>query len=81
MQQEHSLQKTQKDNEYKEMQLVIEELEKKNVELRKSIEEEAWIKIDDLKDKNKEELTQIIQDGMKNKSDLQKETGKFQTAS
>ena len=70
MQQEHSLQKTQKDNEYKEMQLVIEELEKKNVELRKSIEEEAWIKIDDLKDKNKEELTQIIQDGMKNKSDL-----------
>ena len=60
---------------------MIEDLEKKNVDMRKTIEEEAWIKIDDLKDKNKEELTQIIQDGMKNKSDLQKETGKFQTAS
>ena len=59
---------------------MIENLEKVNVDDRKSIEEEAWIRIDELKDRNKEELTQIIRDGMENKALLQKETGKFRTA-
>ena len=59
---------------------MIEELEKANVDERKSIEEEAWIRIDELKDRNKEELTQIIKDGMENKALLQKETGKYRTA-
>lgn len=40
----------------------------------------AWIKIDELKDRNKDELSEIIKDGMQNKSDLQKETGKFRSA-
>ena len=79
MQQEHTLQKLQKDNEYKEKQKMIEELERANVDERKCIEEGAWIKIDELKDRNKEELTLIIKEGMKNKSDLQKETGTFRT--
>merc|ERR1719469_814194 len=56
---------------------MIEELERANVDERKCIEENAWIKIDELKDRNKEELTLIIKEGMKNKSDLQKETGTF----
>lgn len=80
MQQEHALQKLQKDNEYKEKQVMIEELEDKNKQRRKDIEDEAWIKIDELKDRNKEELSEIIKDGMKNKADLQKETGKYRTA-
>ena len=79
MQQEHTLQKLQKENDYKEMQTTIEELERNNVDQRKKIEEHAWIKIDELKDRNKEELTAIIKEGMKNKSDLQKETGTFKT--
>merc|ERR1719469_618885 len=58
---------------------MIEELERANVDERKCIEENAWIKIDELKDRNKEELTLIIKEGMKNKSDLQKETGTFRT--
>jgi len=36
---------------------MIDSLEKVNVDDRKSIEEEAWIRIDELKDRNKEELT------------------------
>jgi len=58
---------------------MIEDLEEKNKQRRKKIEDEAWVKIDELKDKNKEELSEIIKDGMKNKSDLQKETGQFRT--
>ena len=59
---------------------MIEKLEKANVELRKNIEEEAWVKIDELKDRNKVELGEIIESGMKSKADLQKETGKYRTA-
>ena len=79
MRQEHTLQKLAKDNDYKEKQAKIETLESDNVDERKRIEEQAWIKIDELKDRNKEELTAIIKEGMKNKSDLQKETGTFRT--
>lgn len=59
---------------------MIEELEEKNKYRRKQIEDEAWVKIDELKDRNKEELSEIIKDGMTNKSELQKETGKYRTA-
>jgi hypothetical protein len=60
MQQEHALQKLQKDNEYKEKQGMIEELERDNIEQRKKIEDEAWVQIDEIKNSNKIELTQII---------------------
>jgi hypothetical protein len=59
---------------------MIETLERSNVDERKNIEEEAWIKIDELKDRNKVELGEIIESGMKSKADLQKETGKYRTA-
>ena len=59
---------------------MIEDLTNVNKQRRKEIEDEAWVKIDDLKDRNKEELNEIIADGMNNKRDLQKETGKFRTA-
>ena len=49
---------------------MIEDLEDENVEERKKIEELAWIQIDELKDRNKEELSEIIKVGMQNKSDL-----------
>lgn len=41
-----------------------------NIDQRRKIEEEAWIKIDDLKDRNKAELSDIIEQGMKSKADL-----------
>ena len=80
MQQLHALEKQKKEQEHKEKQNEMTELEKKNVDERKKIEEMAWIKIDELKDRNKDELSEIIKDGMQNKSDLQKETGKFRSA-
>jgi len=49
---------------------MIEELTNVNKQRRKLIEDEAWVKIDDLKDRNKEELNEIIADGMNNKRDL-----------
>ena len=52
------------------MQLAKEKLEKENVAMRKEIEDEAWEMIDQLKDKNKDDLAQIITDGMKAKSEL-----------
>ena len=70
MHQEHALQRQQKENEYKDKQKMIEDLEDENVEERKKIEELAWIQIDELKDRNKEELSEIIKVGMQNKSDL-----------
>ena len=54
-------------------------LERANVDERKQIEEDAWIEIDELKDRNKVELGDIIEQGMKSKADLQKETGKYKT--
>ena len=41
-----------------------------NKEQRKKIEDEAWSKIDIIKDQNKEELVQIIDAGCKNKKNL-----------
>lgn len=70
MQQEHALQSLQKTNEIKEKEAMIEALAQENVEQRKQIEESAWHKIDELKDRNKAELEEIIKDGMQNKSDL-----------
>lgn len=39
---------------------MIEELERDNIEQRKKIEDEAWVQIDEIKNSNKIELTQII---------------------
>jgi len=72
--QDHNLQKQQKDEEYRNKQQMIEKLERENIEKRKKIEEEAWAEIDELKDRNKEELSQQIIRGMKDKTLLQKET-------
>jgi hypothetical protein len=53
---------------------MIEKLSKENIDKRKNIEEEAWVTIDELKDKNKEELSVQIVKGMKDKAELQKVT-------
>jgi hypothetical protein len=37
---------------------------------RERIEDETWVKIDELKDKNKEELAKIIDQGMQSKCNL-----------
>ena len=50
-------------------------MEKDNVLKRKEIEDEAWEKIDMLKDKNKDELALIIEEGMESKAKLTKVHG------
>jgi hypothetical protein len=50
------------------LQAKIDELLKINKEERKKIEDEAWIRIDQIKDKNKEELVVIIENGMTSKT-------------
>ena len=60
---------------------MIEELERDNIEQRKKIEDEAWVQIDEIKNSNKIELTQIIAQGMENKADLMTWTGLFKSAS
>ena len=50
-------------------------MEKTNVHTRKEIEDEAWEKIDVLKDKNKDELALIIEEGMESKAKLTKVVG------
>ena len=52
------------------MQDKIETLEGDNIGERKRIEDEAWDKIEDLKEKNKEELTFQIKKGIKDKASL-----------
>ena len=59
---------------------MIEELERDNIEQRKKIEDEAWVQIDEIKNSNKIELTQIIAQGMENKADLMTWTGLYKSA-
>lgn len=65
---EHTLQKQEKDNERKQLQAKIDELYLINKQERKLIEDEAWAQIDIIKDKNKEELVVIIENGMESKT-------------
>jgi chromosome segregation ATPase len=60
---------------------LIEKLEQENMGMRKTIEEEAWMKIEELKDKNKEDLTLQITKGIKDKAALQEVMSKYKTAS
>lgn len=62
------------------MQARIEKLEQDNIVQRKTIEEEAWMKIEELKDKNKEDLTLQITKGIKDKASLQEVMSKYKTA-
>ncbi len=50
------------------MQAKIDELYLINKQERKLIEDEAWAQIDIIKDKNKEELVVIIENGMESKA-------------
>ena len=50
-------------------------MEKQNITQRKDIEDEAWERIDVLKDKNKDELALIIEEGMESKAKLTKVVG------
>jgi len=50
---------------------------KKHREMRDYIENEAWDKIDQIKEKNKEELAKIIDAGMESKANLTLVTNDF----
>jgi len=77
MKQEHELQKQQKDNESKTLDSKINEMLDENKGARKKIEDDAWERIDVIKDKNKEELAQVIEAGLKSKGELTKVTGEY----
>ena len=62
------------------MQEKIKVLSHENISQRKEIEEEAWMKIEELKDKNKEDLTFQISKGIKDKAALQEVMSKYKTA-
>ena len=47
---------------------------------RENIEDEAWNKIDKIKEENKEELAKIIDAGMKSKADLTLITNTYKEA-
>lgn len=76
---EHDLQKKEKDNVRKVLQASIDEMLKVNKDERKTIEDDAWATIDVIKDKNKEELVHIIEQGMLSKTKLTDIQGKFKT--
>lgn len=48
-----------------------------NKNARKNIEDDAWERIDVIKDKNKEELAYVIEQGLKSKGELTKVTGMY----
>ena len=50
---------------------------KEHKEMRENIENEAWDKIDQIKEKNKEELAKIIDAGMESKANLTLVTNDF----
>lgn len=53
---------------------------KKSKKKRKEIEDDAWDKIDRIKDQNKEELALTIDAGMASKGLLTTETGQYKEA-
>lgn len=55
----------------------IEFMMKEHKEMREKIENEAWDKIDQIKEKNKEELAKIIDAGMESKANLTLVTNEF----
>lgn len=55
----------------------IEMMMKEHKETREKIENDAWDKIDQIKEKNKEELAKIIDAGMESKANLTLVTNDF----
>ena len=80
MKQEHELEKEMMDKEFKEMRERIDNMVEENKKQRKEIEDKAWDEINVIKEKNKAELTEIIDAGMDSKSKLTEVQGKFKTS-
>lgn len=75
MNQERELEKKLKDDEQRKLQDKIDRMIKKSKKQRKEIEDQAWEEIDQIKDRNKEELAFTIDQGMQSKGHLTTETG------
>eukprot|EP00351_Strombidinopsis_sp_SopsisLIS2011_P002743 CAMPEP_0116889266 /NCGR_PEP_ID=MMETSP0463-20121206/24667_1 /TAXON_ID=181622 /ORGANISM="Strombidinopsis sp, Strain SopsisLIS2011" /LENGTH=207 /DNA_ID=CAMNT_0004555617 /DNA_START=2231 /DNA_END=2856 /DNA_ORIENTATION=+ len=80
MNQERELEKKLKDDEQRRLQDKIDNMIKKSKKKRKEIEDDAWDKIDRIKDQNKEELALTIDAGMASKGLLTTETGQHREA-
>lgn len=79
MQVENTLAQKQKDSEIKQLEEKINDLKGENEQCRKKIEDHAWDEIDKIKERNKEELTEIINLGIKSKGSLTIVTGEYKT--
>ena len=58
----------------------LKDMMDKHQQMRETIENDAWDKIDLIKEKNKEELAKIIEDGLKHKADLTLITNSYKVA-
>lgn len=75
----HELEKHAREKEYDELQKQIRELQEANRGERKVIEEIQWETIDEVKEKNKNDLAQMIELGMDSKGQLTEVTGDYKT--
>jgi len=75
----HELEKHAREKEYDELQKQIRELQDANRGERKVIEEIQWETIDEVKEKNKNDLAQMIELGMDSKGQLTEVTGDYKT--
>lgn len=66
----HKLEKEAKDEEIRRLQKQKEILQQENRMKRQNIEDEAWQTIEEIKDRNKDELVEIIHAGIESKSKL-----------
>lgn len=67
----------QKEKQISELAAKIKELAIENKIKRKQIEDKAWDDIDQIKEKNKEELASEIKMGMESKAALMTKTGEY----
>ena len=77
LQQEQKIELEQQIKETDRLKQEIELMMKEHKEMREKIENDAWEKIDQIKEKNKEELAKIIDAGMESKANLTLVTNDF----
>jgi len=80
LQQEQKIELEQQIKETNRLKEVIEAMISDHKQMRETIENDAWDKIDTIKEKNKEELAKIIDAGMESKANLTLITNDYKDA-
>jgi hypothetical protein len=74
---EHREELEQQIKETNDLKNEMERMVKEHKEQREQIENDAWNQIDVIKEKNKEELVRITEQGLKSKADLQMTNNRY----